>query len=395
MADNPVAWAYTPGGDYSEQLDWLTDVIRTPSGNTQHRRLRQSPRITVAFDALETGASRRRMEALLRDNAAGVWWVPVWVDAVQVDAPVAAGATAIPVATSGARFADAGHVLLWDAVANTGAVAAIATGGIGPASITLAVGLAAALPAWVAVVPVRAGRLSEFPQVGRFTASASDAINLQFQLREPLEDAATIAGDLYRGFPVWPFRPDWGTQPAWVPERVLQTIDDDIGPPVVYDMAAVPQGKTTLGYAMAGSDAVHAFRSALFALAGRWSPVWIASYNSDLRVIADVAAGASAIDVEWPTLSGLDLADNQRDIRIELLNGSVLYRRITGITTPAGGVERLALDAPIAVGFSAGDVLLVSMMALCVQDADTNLLRYWARDFVECTLMWRQIAHGL
>ncbi|MBS0371242.1 MAG: hypothetical protein JSS57_18830, partial [Proteobacteria bacterium] len=249
MADNPVAWAYTPGGDYSEQLDWLTDVIRTPSGNTQHRRLRQSPRITVAFDALETGASRRRMEALLRDNAAGVWWVPVWVDAVQVDAPVAAGATAIPVATSGARFADAGHVLLWDAVANTGAVAAIATGGIGPASITLAVGLAAALPAWVAVVPVRAGRLSEFPQVGRFTASASDAINLQFQLREPLEDAATIAGDLYRGFPVWPFRPDWGTQPAWVPERVLQTIDDDIGPPVVYDMAAVPQGKTTLGYA--------------------------------------------------------------------------------------------------------------------------------------------------
>ena len=64
MAD-PAVWPFAPGGEYSEELAWLTDMLQAPSGGTQHRRLRQSPRTVIAFAALESGAVRRRMDAML------------------------------------------------------------------------------------------------------------------------------------------------------------------------------------------------------------------------------------------------------------------------------------------------------------------------------------------
>ena len=394
-AGDPIVWPFATGGEYSEQLDWATDVIPVASGGSQHRRLRQSPRVTLALSALEQGGARRRMEALLRANSAGRWWVPVWVDSAALTAAASAGATVLSLDAADARFVAGGRALLWSGDALTAVVVSIAPGGVGASSLTLAAGLVAGAPAGALVVPLRLGRLAEFPQVGRFTAEASDVVDLSFRLDEPLDDAAVVAGDTYRGFPVWPFRPDWSSGPAWSPDRVVQGMDDGIGPPLAHDLAAVPQGKQAMSYQMTTPAEVVAFRRALFALAGRWSPAWVPSWNGDARVVAAVANGATSIDIQAPCFAGLPLPANQRDLRIELRNGTVLYRRITGATTPSAGVERLALDAPIAIGFAPADVLLVSLMTLCVQEADTNLLRYWTREVMECDLVWRQVAHGL
>lgn len=390
-----IAWPFATGGEYSEQLDWATDVIPVASGGSQHRRLRQSPRVTLALSALLEGPPRRRMEALLRANSAGRWWVPVWIDSVALAAPASAAATVLAVDVGDARFADGGRALLWNGDPLSAVVVSIAPGGVGASSLTLAAGLVAGVPVGAQVVPLRLGRLAEFPQVGRFTADASDVVDLSFRLDETLDDAAVVAGDTYRGYPVWPFRPDWSGAPAWSPERVLQSVDDGIGPPLVHDLAAVPQGRTAMDYLLMTPADVVAFRRALFALAGRWSPAWVPSWNGDARVVAAVANGATSIDIQAPCFAGLPLPANQRDLRIELRNGTVLYRRITDVTTPSAGVERMALDAPIATGFASADVLLISLMTLCVQDADTNLLRYWTREVMECGLVWRQVAHGL
>ena len=394
-AGDPIAWPFATGGDYSEQLDWATDVIAVSAGGSQHRRLRQSPRVTLALSALLEGTARRRMEALLRANSAGQWWVPVWIDSAALTADAAAADTVLALDVADARFVAGGRALLWNGDALTATVVEIASGGVGSSSLILSAGLAAALPKSTLVVPLRLGRLSEFPQVSRFTADASDVVELAFRLDEPLDDTAAMAGDTYRSFPVWPFRPDWSEAPAWAPERVLQSVDDGIGPPLVHDLAAVPQGRTAMHYLLMTAAEVVAFRRALFALAGRWSPAWIPSWNGDARIVAAVANGATSIDIQAPCFAGLPLANNQRDLRIELRNGTVLYRRITGVTTPSAAVERLALDSAISTGFAPADVLLVSLMTLCVQEADTNLLRYWTREVMECDLVWRQVAHGL
>lgn len=383
------------GGDYTEQQDWLTDVMTSPTGNSMHRRLRQWPRVYVSTASLEGGRTRRRMEALLRDNAAGVWRIPVAVDACLLEADAAAGATVLSLDATHARFAVGSHVLVRGADPLTVEVARIASGGVSDSALTLDAGLANDWPAGTTVTPLRSARLAEFPQVGRFTSDETAVVDLKFLLIEPLDDPSAIGGGTYRSFPVWPWVPVWTSDPVWVPERNLQTVDYDFAPPVYHDLAHAPQGRTTMQYAAETRADCAAFRSALAALAGRWTPVWVPSWNSDARIVSDVADGATSIDIESPVFADLDLPNNQRDLRIALWDGTVLYRRVVSVTTPAAGIERLTLDSAIATGFSASAVQLVSHLTLCVQDADTNLLRYWTRDVMECELTWRQLAHGL
>lgn len=395
MAADPVAWPFAMGGEYSERLDWLTDVPVAPTGGTQHRRLRQSPRVFLALASLVEGRVRRRMEALLRDHAARQWRAPVAVDSCRLGAAADAADTVLTVDTGDSRFEAEGYVLLQGDDPLAAEVVQIAIGGVASGALTLDAGVVSAWPIGTLVTPLRMARLVDFPQVGRFTSDATDVVDLTFRLEEPLDDAAEIAGDTYRDFPVWPFAPVWSSDPVWVPERALLGQDDEIAKPLSYDLSGAPQGRTTMQYTLDTREGVVAFRKALFALAGRWSPAWVPSWASDLRIVANVADGANSIDIEAPVLAGLDLPDNHRDLRIALRDGTVLYRRITGVTTPAPGVERIALGSAIATGFAAADVHLVSFMVLCVQDADTNLLRYWTRDVMDCELTWRQLVHGL
>ena len=394
-AADPVPWAFATGGEYSERLDWLTDVPAGPVGNTQHRRLRQSPRVTLAMASLEEARTRRRMDALLRDNAGGQWRAPVRVDTCRLTSAAAVDDTVLSLDVDDARFVGGGHALLTSGDPFAAELVQIAAGGVAAGALTLEGGVVTAWPAGTLVTPLRTARLTEFPQVSRFTSDASDVVDLSFGLLEALDDEAVVAGDTYRDFPVWPFRPVWTSDPAWVPQRELQGVDYEFAPPVLHDLAGMPQARTTMQYAQDTRADVVAFRQALFALAGRWKPAWVPSWAADVRIVANVSNGAITLDVEGPLLAGTALPNNQRDLRIELRDGSVRYCRVASFATLSASTERLTLASAIATGFAAADVVLASWMALSVQDADTNLLRYWTRDVMECELTWRQLVHEL
>lgn len=395
QVSEPVAWTFACGGSYTEELAWLTDVLQAPTGGTQHRRLRQSPRTTVSFQALESGAYRRWMDLLLRANSAGRWWVPIAVDARQLAVGAFADDTVLDVDIDGARFTTGGHVLLIGSSPRTFEVREIAS--IGTATLTLATGLAQAWGPGTQVIPLRTGRLAAMPQVGRFTSDDSALVTLQFRLEEPLDVAPAWPGSTYRGYPVFDtLAPVWMSDPTWTPERLIDLQDDDISVPVVTDTAGIALGKTTMHYAPTGQDQVAAFRSALFAMAGRWAPVWVPSWAHDLRVVAPAAAGQAFLDVQGPLLSTQPLAANHRDIRIALANGTVLYRRITAVTAQGSAVDRLTLDTALPAAFAVSAVQMVCFLSLSVQDADTNALRYFDADTtLECELTWRELAHGL
>lgn len=393
MSD-PIAWTFAVGGSYTEELAWLTDVLQAPTGGTQHRRLRQSPRTTVSFQALESGANRRWMDVLLRGNSSGRWWVPVAVDSRQLTAGAFADDTVITAEFAGSRFTVGGHVLLIGNSPHYFEVRQISS--VGATTLTLTQGLASDWPTGAQAIPLRAGRLSSIPQVGRFTSDDSGLVTLQFRLEEPLDVAAASPGSTYRGYPVFDApAPAWMSDPAWTPERLLDMQDDDISVPVVTDTAGIALGKTTMYYALVGPDEVSAFRAALFAMAGRWAPVWVPSWVHDLRVVAPVNAGQAYIDVQGPLLSTQSLVANHRDIRIALRDGSVLYRRITAVTAQGAEVDRLTLDSALPAGFQVAAVQMVCFITLSVQDADINTLRYFDAETLECDITWRELAHGL
>lgn len=187
----------------------------------------------------------------------------------------------------------------------------------------------------------------------------------------------------------------WTSDPETTPERQLLTVDEDTGPIVTADLVGIPLGRTSLSFALVGRPAIAAFLGLLYALCGRWSPVWVPSWAQDLRVVATVANGATTVDVEHSGLSARPLAINRRDIRIQLADGTVLYRRITAAMEQSADVERLTLDSAIATGFAASAVAVVSFMALCRQDTDVNKLIWCNHDTVQCDLSFRAVKHGL
>lgn len=395
MAD-PVAWTFAAGGDYTEELAWLTDVLKAPTGGTQHRRLRQSPRTTLTFSALESGANRRWMDVLLRANSAAAWWSPVSIDARALTADVAAASSSLPVDVAAARFVEGGHALVVGTDPRRFEVLEIDVGGVGGSTLTLAGTTANAWPAGTQVIPVRRARLAQMPQVGRFTADDSALVQLRFRLEEPLDTAAAMPGATYRGYPVFDgFAPAWTSDPVWVPERLTDVQDDDLATPFVADTAGVALGKVTMQYALDTAAAIGIFRAALFALAGRWSPAWVPSWTHDLRLAASVTGGQSYIDVDGPLLSTQPLAANYRDLRIELFDGTVLYRRINSVAAQSATTDRLTLGAALPSAFTTAEVKMISFLTLSVQDSDTNMLRYFDAQTMQCELVWRELDHEL
>ncbi|ALR05853.1 hypothetical protein XFHB_02155 [Xylella fastidiosa] len=395
MAD-PVAWTFAPGGGYTETFDWLTDVLQAPTGGTQHRRLRQSPRATLRFWALESGASRRWMDVLLRAHSAARWWVPIAIDVRALAVTAVAGATTLVIAVQGARFTVGGHVLIVGPDPRHYEVHRITA--LGEQTLTLATGLSFSWGVGTTLYPVRLGRLSEPPQVGRFTADDSALVSLQFRLEDPLDSSAAIPGATYRGYPVFDTLPPvWTSDPVWVPQRHIHVQDDTISTPWMTDTAGVALGTTTMQYAPDETAAILTFRSILFALAGRWAPLWVPSWIHDLSLAADVRAGQRTIDIVGPLLSTPSgaLQANRRDIRIALYSGAVWYRRITAVTSRGSRIERLTLDSRLPAAFTLTQVKMISFITFSVQDADTAVLRYFGPQVAQCQIVWRELHHEL
>jgi len=392
---DPVAWTFAPGGDYIEELAWLTDVAQAPTGGTQHRRLRQSPRTVIGFSALESGANRRWLELLLRQYGAAAWWCPVAIDTRWLTADVAIAATVLPIgAVAGARFAVGGRALLIGDDPRKYEVVQVDL--VGTSTITLLSGLANGWPAGTQVVPLRRAHLAEPPQISRFTADDTGVVDLRFRLDEPLDTTAAMPGATYRSYPVFDaFVPVWTSDPAWTPERRVELLDDEMATPLVVDAAGVALGKQAMDHIVDTAADVGTLRAAIFALAGRWAPAWVPSWAHDLRLAASVSSGQGYIDVDGPLLSTQPLAANHRDIRIWLDSGTVLYRRITAVASQSATVDRLTLDATLPAAFTAAQVRMICFIALCVQDGDSNTLRYFDPQTMQCALTWRELDHEL
>jgi hypothetical protein len=333
----------------------------------------------LKFDGLESGRRRRWLESLLYAHGARRWSAPLVMEAARLSTALPAATDTIVVDTTGRRFVAGGHVLLMQDDPAVFERVQITT--VGSSSLTLASVTARTWPAGTRVLPLRTARLQAVPSLSRFTGDAAP-YQVEFHLEEPLEWPGNAGPATYRTLPVLEIPPIGSIDPEWAPERQLSHVDNEVG-------------IQAMQYALVGPAALAAFRGLLFALCGRWGAIWVPTWAQDLQLVADVPNGATTLDVEGPMLSATGLAINRRDVRIQLANGTVLYRRITAAAAQSATVDRLTLDTVIATGFAASAVASVSFMALCRQDSDVNLLRHWSHEVVLSELSFRAVANDV
>lgn len=389
MASDPILWPAPGAGEVFWVGEWLTDTLAPITGLVQLRQLRENPRIRLGFEGISTGRERRLIENLLERGLALPWLIPAPVSGFSLASPIAAGVSGL-VGAPGRLFTTGGKAAIIDSDRRTSEVVTIEEvleGGLLIEGETLR-----AHDAGARVLPLYRGRLQSAPALTRFTGDALPW-RVEFVLDEALPIAPADDLPLYRGFPVFEARHDWTVDPSWQPTRSVATEDNGTGP--VWQIDLLRQAKTiiTRSVTAVGDEAAEDLLGVLWAMAGRGAPIWVDTGAIDLELVASAGSTATAIDVDWSGLGVGSRPPGRRDIRIELTNGTIIRRRVTGVTSPWADVERLALDAQLGTAITPQTVASISWLTLCTQRADTVRINWWNHDVARCELSFQQLAH--
>jgi len=365
----PVIWPVPPDWQrpVRESLAWSTDVLRAlTTGGTQHRALRLAPRRSFAFDVLAGGQERRVADALLADRGGRTWLLPIWPDVQTLGTAVSALDDAIVCRTAGFDFVDGGRALLWRAV-NDWQLVEIDEVMVGGLQLVEAVG--ATWPAGTRLYPLRRARLGSSSSITVVTDNV-DRPRLSFEIAEPCYWPGELPATTYLGHPALDLRPDFGDDGEVQYPRQLDTQDNGTSLPFTVDLTGLSFRGWRAAWELWGRSQQDAFRRLLYGLNGRQVPLWVPTWQQDLRLAANLGASATQMTVEWAGYTQFGRQQpNRRDIAIELHGGTVYRRRITS-SSEAGSTEQLTLSSALGEGITPGQVRRISYLCLCTLASD-------------------------
>ena len=382
------AWVWPPdwASGITERWVWYTNVLTGFKGTEQRRALRIGARQELDFSTMLDADERRLMEAMIWAWGAKPWGVPLWFEGMELAATLTSGATSIPLSPAQRFFEVGGYALLIGQNTRTFEVVEItALGG----SISLLAATTITWPAGTRVYPLRMARMNERVSLPRYTGGAA-SVALQFEMESPVAWASSPGAATYRSFPVLEIVPNWESAPAHDIERMLNSIDAGTGPVLRDDQADMPFTRQSLRFTLATRAAIDAWRQLVTALRGKQGSLWLPTQSLDIVPSASIASGAVLLDVNFCGYTAFQLNQiNRRDIRIELNNGTVLYRRISAASVLSASTERLTLDSALGVTVQPAEFARISFMSLCRFDSDICEMAWWTGDIAETATAFR------
>lgn len=397
-----VAWSFVPNwaDGVLERLSWKTDVLTSGSGAEQRRALRLAPRRSFEAKALLEGRERALLDLTLAGWGARVWALPVWPDVQQLGAALALGAVSVPCSTSGRDFVAGGVAMLIGATAFDAETVEVLS--VGTAALTLKRPTQRAWPAGTRLYPARSAQLAQQPTLHRLTDRLAE-LDFVHRLVDASDWPAAAAPTSYRGAPVFALKPDESEDLTTTWQRLLLELDNGTGSPALTDTADL--GLPVQGHRwVLGARAEQAvWRSLVYGLRGRQGVVWLPTHADDLQLVATATNVASTIDVAAVGYTRFAVGrPGRRDVRLELSDGTVLHRRITGGSEISADVERLAIDTAPGVllqpaGTSGVHVMRISYLQLVRLDQDDIELQHVtdADGVATAQVVWRTLRDEL
>lgn len=374
-ANRIVAWPWAPDwtDGVRERLSWATEILVSDTAAEQRRALRLAPRRVFEARVLVEGRERAYFDNAMAGWGYRVWALPIWPDVQWLPVSVSLGATEVPCVPTGRDFRAGGLAMLRGDTAFD--IEAVEIDTVAADRIVLKRPTLRGFDAGVRLYPVRTATLAQQSQPRRITDRLS-AVEVAFDISEPCEWPALFPSETYRGFPVFADRPDESEDLTTAWERMLRVLDNGTGLPAMTDTAAT--GFTVQGHrwVLHGLAERAAWRSMVYALRGRQRVVWVPTHADDLRLAAIAVDTVMDVEACGYTRFAHGLV-GRRDIRIELVTGDVVCRRIVGAIELDPATERLALDPALTSAIHPDDVARISFMSLCRLGSDeVELLHY-------------------
>lgn len=383
LLEIPV-WPFPPdwSSRVSETLEWVTDILQSPTGSEQRRSIRFFPRKTLDFSVTLWDSEATFLDNLLMSYSAGDWYLPIWYETIVTSEQ--STTTFIPCQRSPSLRAGGAIFIAGDTPFDyqIAEVASVSTTGI-----TVTAPLNRLVTPGTLVYPMTTGRLIEQPVINPDT-DATVSLDPQFLLTEAPVDSGQVIPDggpsgpvapneasgltnVYRNFYVLTDAPDWTDSTERGQDRLLVDFDNNVNIPDRIDTALRPFPTQKMQWLIETTPQHNKFYNMLQILRGRCTALWVPTWMQDMRLAVDVAAGASTIQVQRCgfTLAGGPRPERQ-DIVIETVSGELYFRRITG-STASSTRESLALSSALPSALAVSDVARIMFISLMRLDHDS------------------------
>ena len=368
-----------------ERLEWRTDVLLAYDGSEQRIALRQTPRRYFEFGFLvPTLLERQKLEAAISANGSQSWDLPLWTDSTPCTSAVSNGDVVVYADTVGRDFVAGGKALL---LATNGNSLIINISTLTDTQLNLSSAVVGAWPLETAVIPLRTAYLEQNQQISRFTGSAIYGV-VRF-LCDDISEWPTATETEYRDYPVLTTPSNWSQDLTLDYQRKMQIVDFGVGGIYRDDESSLPVFIQSHHFVLDSRQKITDFRKFLYSRRGRLNALWIPTFMPDLTFVALSSVYLDVVNIDYTTLYNQSI--NRRDIRIEMTNGNVYYRRIVASTVISGTVERLTLDSVLGVSLTAADVEKISFMMFGRLDTDAIELAWSYGDYVDVKLNFRSV----
>lgn len=330
-------WAYWAQTNMSESLEPMAWIFTATDGTEQRSKIRDIPRRRYGFECLLQPADWRIVQRLLAEKMGINWIVPAYHEAQFVSAAYLAGDTVIAVDTTAADYYVGGFVMIWKSPTENH-VSEIES--LTSSSITLADGLATDLSGSLRIVPVVTAKMgqsinSSVDPVGNRT------IKLSGEVVKGIDLTGYSAPHTFEGYDIF----EWQCEGRSVDDSYsvdLWDTDFDIG---VIDFGTRTQrAKLRRGYDVTLMSPAELWKFRKFIHAHHNAvPFWFATQEADAYHYGNLLASSVALSI---VDNGFYQSHAGRaSLFIEYPDGTIDYRKITGVSFVSESVTTLSLNA--------------------------------------------------
>lgn len=357
-----VLWRWIPREQYTEILEWMTEILKTRKGE-QRIAMREAPRQIFSYRFLRPPEEIAEIKVVVDDWNHRKFGLPVWKEhTAGIDAD--AGDTAINFDTSYRDYREDGFACLWE---NADKAIAVRVSNVRTDGIDLEQALE---QDWsgALIMPMREAVVPEGFEFTRGDTGRWIRFSAIFIVSDNVDLSADASYDEYRGYDVLT---DGNIIIGNISERIhrpLEQIDNGQGPITIETKQDYSAFARTVGRYEKTLAGLWQWRQWLHARRGKQKAFWLPSWNRDLRLAKTIASTDTEIDIEHMSLTSH--GQFPLDCMMRLNDGTVFYRRITSAVELSGGDEQIAIDSSLGQEVTAGDIDLWCFMDLIRLNTD-------------------------
>jgi hypothetical protein len=229
------------------------------------------------------------------------------------------------------------------------------------------------------IYPVRVGVLDPEIEFSHPSGNVSRAI-VNFDGTDQEKTFSSHGFATYLGYPVIPWMPNWANGRKYTSTRKMETVDGGIFPVTRYVKSLNFGEKYSFEWFFANRSQVKKFLALAQLMAGRYRPIWVPTWQDDMRVRLTYSTGEASLHVTSNFISKTYRSSvlNNLYVRVKLLDGSEHYDRVelASVDPSSPTNDVIALATGFAATFRPIDVMNFCLMPLCRLDQDSVIVTW-------------------